>query len=108
MAPDSNSANGLPPGPFGSRMAGILLFGFSDRNSGDIWSLVSKRTRWTSYGRPISSSAIDTFTPLGVGSEYSCSRSGCDAGHLWVIAKAERSVMGGFKVGSGGDSVPPA
>ena len=34
IAPDSNSGSGLPPGPSGSRMAGILPFGFSDRNSG--------------------------------------------------------------------------
>jgi hypothetical protein len=44
IAPDSNSGSGLPSGPLGSMMAGILLFGFSDRNSGDSWSLVSKLT----------------------------------------------------------------
>ncbi|WP_305806991.1 hypothetical protein [Stenotrophomonas sp. YIM B06876] len=37
---------------------------------------------------------IDTFTPLGVGSEYSCRRSGCSAGHFSVMGKAERSLMG--------------
>src|SRR5690349_1133472 len=36
---------------------------------------------------------IDTFTPLGVGSEYSCSRSGCCAGHLRVMGKADKSLM---------------
>ena len=85
MAPDSNSASGWPPGPLGSRMAGILLLGLSARNSGESWSLVSKLTRCGSYGSPVSSSRIDTFTPLGVGSEYSCSRSGCAAGHLAVM-----------------------
>src|SRR5512138_934579 len=71
-------------------IAGILLFGFSDRNSGDIWSLLSKLTRCTSYGSPVSSRKIDTLTPLGVGSEYSCSRSGCCAGHLRLIRKSDR------------------
>ena len=40
-----NSASGWPPGPCGSMMAGILLFGLSDRNSGLNWSFASKRTR---------------------------------------------------------------
>ena len=35
----------LPPGPFGSRIAGILLFGFRLRNSGVIWSFLPKSTR---------------------------------------------------------------
>src|SRR3990167_9001635 len=94
MAPDSNSASGWPPGPLGSMMAGILLLGLSERNSGDSWSWVSKLTRCGSYGRPVSSSMIATLTPLGVGKEYSCSRSGCWAGHLWVMGKVERLVMG--------------
>ena len=34
MAPDSNRASGLPPGPSGSMIAGILPFGLSERNSG--------------------------------------------------------------------------
>src|SRR5476649_485660 len=93
MAPDSNSASGLPSGPSGSRMAGILLFGFSDRKAGDIWSCVSKLTRCASYGRPISSSIVETLMPLGVGSEYSCRRSGNLAGHLAVIGNADRSFM---------------
>src|SRR5690606_16197352 len=37
---------------------------------------------------------IDTFTPLGVGSEYSWMRSGCCAGHFPVIGKEDKSVMG--------------
>jgi hypothetical protein len=34
MAPDSNSAKRLPPGPSGSTIAGILLLGLIARNSG--------------------------------------------------------------------------
>ena len=67
--PDSNSGSGLPPGPSGSRIAGILPFGFSERNSGVFWSSLLKSTRCTSYGSPISSSMIETLTPFGVGSE---------------------------------------
>src|SRR5260370_13806363 len=89
MAPDSNSESGFPPGPCGSRMAGILLLGKVSTNSGESWSLLSKPTRCASYGRPISSRAIDTLTPLGVGREYSWMRSGCVAGHLRVTEKAE-------------------
>ena len=69
MAPDSKSARGAPPGPSGSMIDGIFPFGFSDTYAGDFWSFASKRTRCGSYGRPISSSMIDTLTPLGVGSE---------------------------------------
>src|SRR6476620_4730497 len=94
MAPDSNSARGWPSGPFGSMMAGILLLGLSERNSGEVWSLVSKLTRCGSYGRESSSNAMDTFTPLGVGSEYSWMRSGWRAGHLRVMGKADRSCWG--------------
>ena len=35
-------ASGWPPGPFGSISAGFLLFGLSDRNSGEVWSLLPK------------------------------------------------------------------
>src|SRR5215212_6975791 len=76
-------------------IAGILLFGLSDRNSGVIWSLLPKLTRWTSYGSPVSSSMIDTLTPLGVGSEYSCRRSGCCAGHFFVMGKSVSAFMAG-------------
>ena len=69
IAPDSNKASGLPPGPSGSRIAGILLFGLTDRNSSVNWSRRSKSTRCTSEGSPVSSRKIETFTPLGVGSE---------------------------------------
>src|ERR1700728_3670991 len=87
IAPDSNNARGAPPGPWGSRMAGILPLGLSERNAGDFWSLESKLTRCGSYGRPVSSSMIETFTPLGVGSEYSWMRSGCRGGHFWVMGR---------------------
>jgi len=50
-------------------IAGILPFGFSDRNSGVCWSFLPKSTVCGSYRNPISSSMIDTFTPFGVGSE---------------------------------------
>jgi hypothetical protein len=69
IAPDSNNPSGLPPGPFGSMIAGILPFGLSDRNSGVFWSSLLKSTRCASYGSPISSSMIETLTPFGVGSE---------------------------------------
>ena len=41
-----------PSGPLGSRMAGILLLGLIDRNSGVNWSCVSKLTRCASWGSP--------------------------------------------------------
>src|ERR1700750_2214606 len=91
MAPDSNKVRRLPPGPFGSMIAGILLFGFTDRNSVENWSLVSKLTRCGSYANPVSSSMIDTLTPLGVGNEYSWMRSACCAGHLALMGKSDRS-----------------
>ena len=34
MAPDSNTLIGRPPGPSGSTMAGILLFGLIFKNAG--------------------------------------------------------------------------
>src|SRR3989344_4626761 len=37
---------------------------------------------------------IETFTPLGVGSEYSCRRSGYWAGHLRLIGKAASEFIG--------------
>ena len=69
MRPDSNSPIGFPSGPSGSMIAGILPFGFSDRNSGVFWSSLPKSIVCGSYGSPISSSMMETFTPLGVGSE---------------------------------------
>ena len=79
MAPDSNSASGWPPGPFGSSKARILLFGLSDRNASDIWSWLPKSTRCGSQGSSVSSSMIDAFTPLGVGSEYAECGPGAEA-----------------------------
>jgi hypothetical protein len=35
---------------------------------------------------------IETFTPLGVGSEYSWMRSGWSAGHFFVMGKEDRAV----------------
>src|ERR1700722_1097883 len=93
IAPDSNKARGLPPGPCGSRMAGILPLGLSDKNSDVFCSLPSKPTLCGSYGRAVSSSIMDIFTPFGVGSEYNWMRSGCRGGHFWVMAKAESSFI---------------
>src|SRR3954471_11238764 len=42
--------------------------------------------RCGSYSRPVSSSMMLTFTPFGVGSEKSCSRSGYSAGQRAKIA----------------------
>lgn len=70
-----------------------MLFGLSDRNSAENWSLLSNSTRCASQGSPVSSSMIEAFTPLGVVSEYSCRRSGSRGGHLRVIGKVLRSFM---------------
>jgi hypothetical protein len=67
MAPDFQSPSGAPSGPSGSMIAGILLLGFSDKNASLFTSASDSVTRCGSYGRPISYSAIDTLTPLGVG-----------------------------------------
>lgn len=66
---------GLPSGPPGSIIAGIRPFGFNDTNAGSFDSLFEMSIRWGSYVRPVSSSMIETLTPLGVGSAYSCRRS---------------------------------
>src|SRR5450830_1780391 len=49
-------------------MAGILLLGLSERNSGDIWSWVSKLTRCGSYGicRRQGGREIDTAHHQGI------------------------------------------
>src|SRR5439155_13846445 len=57
---------GLPPGPSGSTIAGILLFGLSLRNAGAICSPLPMFTGITLYGSPISSSATDILRPFGV------------------------------------------
>jgi hypothetical protein len=48
-------------------IAGLFLLGFSDKNASLFTSASDSVTRCGSYGRPISYSAIDTLTPLGVG-----------------------------------------
>ena len=50
-------------------IAGILPLGFRARYSGVQVSLAPMLMKCGSYGRPVSSSMIDTFTPLGVGVE---------------------------------------
>jgi hypothetical protein len=47
-------------------MAGILLFGLIARNSGWNCSLALMSTAMARYGRPISSSMIETLRPFGV------------------------------------------
>src|SRR5580704_12806819 len=66
MAPDSNTLIGLPPGPSGSTIAGMRLFGLIFRNSGLNCSPLEMFTGCTVYGSPISSSATLILRPLGV------------------------------------------
>src|SRR4051795_5342703 len=66
MAPDSNTLTGLPPGPSGSTIAGILLLGLILRNPGAICSPLLMFTGITLYGSPISSSATEILRPFGV------------------------------------------
>src|SRR5712675_1608043 len=56
----------LPPGPSGSTIAGILLFGLIARNAGAICSPLVILTGKTWYGSPISSSATLILRPFGV------------------------------------------
>src|SRR2546422_2786255 len=67
MAPDSNTEIGFPPGPSGSTIAGMRLFGEIARNSGLNWSPWPMLTGYTTYGSPHSSSMIEIFQPFGVG-----------------------------------------
>ncbi len=67
MAPDSASAYDEPPGPSGSTIAGILLFGLMRRNSSSNCSPRVISMGWTSYAQPSSSSMIDILWPFGVG-----------------------------------------
>src|SRR6478735_9559315 len=57
---------GLPPGPSGSTIAGILLLGLILRKAGAICSPLLMFTGITLYGRPISSSATEILRPFGV------------------------------------------
>src|SRR6476659_8466289 len=66
MAPDSNTLTGLPSGPSGSTIAGILLLGLISRNPGVICSPLLMFTGITLYGSPISSSATEILRPFGV------------------------------------------
>src|SRR5580698_5797226 len=65
MAPDSNSAKSS------STNAGMRPLGLSFTYQSDFCSLVAKSMTLTSYGKPISSSAIEIFQPFGVGAVYS-------------------------------------
>jgi hypothetical protein len=67
MAPDSKMEIGAPPGPAGSTMAGMRLFGETARNSGANCSPFAILTGMSRYDSPHSSSMIETFQPLGVG-----------------------------------------
>src|SRR5580658_2405704 len=66
IAPDSKMLIGVPPGPSGSTIAGMRLFGLIFRNSGLNCSPVPMFTGCTVYGNPISSSATLILRPLGV------------------------------------------
>jgi hypothetical protein len=48
-------------------IAGMRPFGFKDTNAGSFDSFFEISTRWGSYAKPVSSSMIETLTPLGVG-----------------------------------------
>jgi hypothetical protein len=47
MAPDSNTEIGRPPGPSGSTIAGIRLFGEIARNCGENCSPFEMSIGWT-------------------------------------------------------------
>src|SRR6476646_10589056 len=67
IAPDSIIEIGLPPGPSGSTIDGILPFGLIFRYSGvNCSALLPMLILCTWYGRLHSSSMIETFLPLGV------------------------------------------
>src|ERR1051326_8223163 len=67
IAADSNSVNGLPPGPSESTIAGMRWLGLIFRNSGLNWSPAPISTGIILYSRRSSSSAICTLWPFGVG-----------------------------------------
>src|SRR6516225_5431336 len=66
MAPDSNTLIGAPPGPSGSTIAGMRLFGLIFRNSGANCFPLEMFIGCTVYGRPISSRATLILRPFGV------------------------------------------
>ena len=67
MAPDSKIEIGLPPGPSGSTIAGMRLFGEIFRKSGLNCSPLRNIHRDHVYGSPHSSSMIEILKPFGVG-----------------------------------------
>ena len=67
IAPDSKIEMGAPSGPSGSTIAGMRLFGEISRKPGSNCSPVVISTIRNSYGKPHSSSMIETFHPFGVG-----------------------------------------
>src|ERR1700755_1786097 len=67
---------GLPSGPCGSTIAGILLFGLIARKSGLNWSPAAMSTGIARYGRPHSSSMMWTLWPFGVAHEYTSIMAG--------------------------------
>ena len=58
---------GRPPGPCGSTIAGMRLFGEIFRKSGLNCSPFEMFTGFKTYGRPHSSSMIEILKPFGVG-----------------------------------------
>jgi hypothetical protein len=66
MAPDSNTGIG-PSGVSRSTIAGMRAFGLIAMNSGLNWSPAPMFTGLSVYGRPVSSSMMETFQPFGVG-----------------------------------------
>src|SRR3954454_23012051 len=68
----------LPPGPSGSTIAGVLLFGLIARQSGAICSPLVMLIGKTLYGSPISSSATLILRPFGVFQVWSSMLIFCD------------------------------
>src|SRR2546428_12277303 len=72
MAPDSIIAIGWPSGPSGSTIDGIFPLGLILRYSGANCSeFVPMLILCTRYGRPHSSSMMETLRPVGVVQVYS-------------------------------------
>jgi hypothetical protein len=60
-------ADRLTAGAVGIDDCGDLAVGVEAEEFGRLLVVLRESTRCASYGRPVSSSMIDTFTPLGVG-----------------------------------------
>ena len=74
------------------------------------WMTLLRGLFWILFGivlfaRP-DISLLSLTLALGVGSEYSCSRSGCRAGHFLVTGKLARSVTELFRLGVGESTCP--